>query len=63
MHIHTHTYTGDQQRVDPSDSDNVNVEMQKCGAYDVVQLSRQSVTMNHNPAYGETGVGEYTVIV
>ena len=29
----------------------VNVEMQRCGAYEVVQLSRQRVTMKENPAY------------
>ena len=29
----------------------VNVEMQKCGAYEVVQLSRQRVVMKDNPAY------------
>ena len=34
----------------------MNVEMVKCGAYEVVQLSRQGVTMNDNPAYGEIGV-------
>ena len=32
------------------------MEMQKCGAYEVVQLSRQRVIMNDNPAYGEIGV-------
>ena len=31
----------------------------KCGADGVVQLSRQRVIMNDNPAYGEIGVGEY----
>ena len=29
----------------------VNVEMQRCGAYEVVQLSRQRVAMKDNPAY------------
>ncbi len=29
----------------------VDVEMQRCGAYEVVRLSRQRVTMKDNPAY------------
>ena len=29
----------------------VNVEMQRCDAYEVVQLSRQRVVMKDNPAY------------
>ena len=29
----------------------VNVEMQRCGAYEVVQLSQQRVAMKDNPAY------------
>ena len=41
------------------DSNNVDIELQKCGAYEVVKLSRQRVTMNDNPAYGEIGVGVY----
>ena len=28
-----------------------NVEMQRCGAYEVVHLSQQKVTMRVNPAY------------
>ena len=42
-------------RMDPPDS--INIELQKCGAYEVVKLSKQRVTMNDNPAYGEIGVG------
>jgi hypothetical protein len=38
-------------------SDNVDIELVKCGAYEVVKLSRQRVAMNDNPAYGEIGVG------
>ena len=34
----------------PAESE-VNVEMQRCGAYEVVRLSRQRVTMKDNPAY------------
>ena len=44
-----------QQRMDPSD--NIDIELVKCGAYEVVKLSRQRVTMNDNPAYGEISVG------
>ena len=56
LHHNNANFKGDQQlRVDSSD--NVNVEMVKCGAYEVVQLSRQGVTRNDNPAYDEIGVG------
>ena len=41
--------------MDPSD--NVNIELVKCGAYEAVKLSRQAVTMRDNPAYGEIGIG------
>ena len=34
----------------------MDIEVQKCEAYEVVKLSRQRVTMNDNPAYGEIGV-------
>ena len=44
-------------RVDPPDSVSLNIELQKCEAYEVVKMSRQRVTMNDNPAYGEVGVG------
>ena len=37
--------------------DSVNIKLQKCEAYEVVKLSKQRVTMNDNPAYGEIGVG------
>ena len=33
----------------------INMEMQKCGAYETVQLSRQKFTMKDNPAYGKVG--------
>ena len=36
-------------------SDDNDIKLEKCGAYEVVQLSRQRVTMNENPAYGEIG--------
>ena len=41
-------------RMDPSD--NVDIDLVKCRAYEVVKLSRQGITMNENPAYGEIGV-------
>ena len=41
-------------RMDPSD--NVDIDLVKCGAYEVVKLSRQRVAMTDNPAYGEIGV-------
>ena len=44
-----------RSRVNPSN--NENIELQKCEAYEVVKLSRQRVTMNDNPAYGEIGAG------
>jgi hypothetical protein len=37
-------------------SDNVNIELVKCGAYEVVKLSRQAVAMKDNPAYEEIGI-------
>ena len=39
----------------PAESE-VNVEMQRCGAYEVVQLSLQRVTMKDNPAYVDVSV-------
>ena len=33
-----------------------NVEMQRCGAYQVVRLSRQKVTMKDNPAYVDVNI-------
>ena len=33
----------------------VNTELQKCGAYEIVQLSKQRVVMKDNPAYGQIG--------
>ena len=38
----------------PSDVD-VNIKLQKCGAYEVIHLSKQRVVMNDNPTYGEIG--------
>lgn len=40
--------------MDPSD--NVDIDLVKCGAYEVVKLSRQRVAMTDNPAYGEIGI-------
>ena len=33
----------------------MDLELQKCSAYEIVQLSRQNVKMEDNPAYGEVG--------
>ena len=33
-----------------------NVEMKRCGAYEVVRLSRQRVTMKANPAYVDVNI-------
>ena len=41
-------YFLDQEHGNSPESE-VNVEMQKCGAYEVVLLSRQRVTMKDNP--------------
>ena len=40
-----------------SDSTEIEVELElhKCSAYEVVKLSRQRVKMETNPAYGEVG--------
>ena len=36
----------------PGDAD---IDLQKCGAYEVVKPSKQKVVMNENLAYGEVG--------
>ena len=41
--------------VDQRDGDTQNVELQRCEAYEIVKLSKQKVTMETNPAYGEIG--------
>ena len=33
----------------------INIEMQKCGAYEIVQLSKQRVVMKQNLSYAEIG--------
>ena len=43
-------------------SNDVDVDLVKCRAYEVVKLSRQRVTMNVNPAYGEIGVRVHSVL-
>ena len=32
-----------------------DIELKRCGAYEIVRLSKQKVVMNENPAYGEVG--------
>ena len=41
--------------IDQRDGDTHNVELQRCEAYEIVKLSKQKVTMETNPAYGEIG--------
>ena len=36
-------------------SDERDIELNRCGAYQVVELSRQRVKMTENSAYGEVG--------
>ena len=43
-------------------SDNADVDLVKCRAYEVVKFSRQGITMNENPAYGEIGVRVHSVL-
>ena len=38
----------------PSETE-ADLELHKCGAYEIVKLSRQRVEMETNPAYGEVG--------
>ena len=48
-------YLGFQRPREVSDiTDNI-IEMKKCGAYEVIQLSKQRTLMKENPAYGEVG--------
>ena len=35
----------------------VELELHKCSAYEIVKLSQQRVNMENNPAYGEVGPG------
>ena len=44
-------YIDDQQ-----DRSEINMEMQKCDAYEIFQLSQQKVTMKDNPAYGFSNI-------
>ena len=49
--IQTTSFSIDQgDRPSPGESE-VDVEMKRCDAYEVVRLSRQRVTMKDNPAY------------
>ena len=55
---HTHTHTDFQAgSCEHNDLEYEDIEMMKCGAYEVVKLSGQRVAMNENPAYGEIGAG------
>ena len=57
MHWHTPTVTDEQHGGNLSNNSHANIKLVKCGAYEVVQLSKQRVTMKDNPAYGEVGKG------
>ncbi len=46
-----HVITTDEGASSSPGESGVDVEMQRCGAYEVVRLSRQRVTMKDNPAY------------
>ena len=50
-----HVIQGDRQSPGP-DENEVDVDMHKCGAYEVVRLSRQRVTMKDNPAYVDVNI-------
>ena len=43
---HDNNLSGDSTR---------DIELERCGAYEIVRLSKQKVVMNENPAYGEVG--------
>ena len=45
---------GDRENNSPRDSTR-DIELERCGAYEIVRLSKQKVVMNENPAYGEVG--------
>ena len=49
-HVINEPLPGHGDAKSPGESEE-NVEMQRCGAYEVVRLSRQTVTMRDNPAY------------
>ena len=50
----THPFIGNHDNSSPSDSTR-DIELERCGAYEIVRLSKQKVVMNENPAYGEVG--------
>ena len=50
----THFFIGNHDNSSPRDSTR-DIELERCGAYEIVRLSKQKVVMNENPAYGEVG--------
>ena len=50
----THPFIGNSDTSSPRDSTR-DIELERCGAYEIVRLSKQKVVMNENPAYGEVG--------
>ena len=49
-----HPFIGNHDNSSPRDSTR-DIELERCGAYEIVRLSKQKVVMNENPAYGEVG--------
>ena len=45
---------GNHDNNSPSNS-TTDIDLKRCGAYEIVRLSKQKVVMNENPAYGEVG--------
>ena len=56
----THLFIGNHDNSSPRDSAR-DVELERCGAYKIVRLSKQKVVMNENPAYGEVGRSRHIV--
>ena len=50
-----HPFIGNHDNSSPSDSTR-DIELDRCGAYEIARLSKQKVVMNENPAYGEVGL-------
>ena len=53
-YVNAHLFIGNYDNSSPSDSTR-DIELERCGAYEIVRLSKQKVVMKENPAYGEVG--------
>ena len=51
---------GDHDNNTPRESTR-DIELETCGAYEIVRLSKPKVVMNENPAYGEVGRSRHIV--